>query len=293
VQLDSISFRLTLLGTIAVLAAALVSAQPFGREPAKLRMLEAAPDVFVINNDVAPGNATAIVTRAGVILVDDKFAVDHENILAILKTVTAQPIRYVVNTHHHVDHTGGNARLLAMNVPIVASQQARRQMSDDSDARFVDASGLPTVTFRDRATIELGGTVAELHYFGRGHTSGDVMVHLPERRVLITGDLFTFGPATPELIDYAAGGSAKEWTKTLDEAMKLDFDTVVPGHGVVARRADLRAFRDSTARLSGRVRQMVVQKKSRDDIAEMLRAEFGWFPFLLERGLDGLIGEHQ
>jgi cyclase len=282
------------LGALAALGGALVYGQQFGQEPAKLRVLSAAKDVFVLNNEIAPGNATAVVTDAGVILIDDKFAVDHDNILATLKTVTNQPIRYVVNTHHHVDHTGGNARLLQLNIPIIASQQALRNMSGEPDGMFVDAHpGFPTIAIRDHATIHLGRTVAELHYFGRGHTNGDLVVHLPAQRVLVTGDLFTFGPATPQLIDYAGGGSAKEWATTLDEALKLDFDAVVPGHGVVATRADLRAFRDSTVKLSTRVREMVAQKKSRDDIAAMLRTEFGWVPFLLDRGLDGLIGEHQ
>jgi cyclase len=292
--LFALSSRLAVLGALAALGGGVLYAGQFGREPATLRVLRVADDVFVLNNEIAPGNATAVVTDAGVILIDDKFAVDHDTILATLKTVTTQPIRYVVNTHHHVDHTGGNARLLALNIPIIASQQALRNMSGAPDGMFVDANpGLPTIAIREQATIRLGRTVAELHYFGRGHTNGDLVVHLPARRVLVTGDLFTFGPATPELIDYAGGGSAKEWTTTLDEALKLDFDTVVPGHGVVATRADLRAFRDSTVRLSTRVREMVAQKKSRDDIAAMLRTEFGWILFLLDRGLDGLIGEHQ
>jgi len=294
VRIDSVSIRLLVLGTVTALAGAVAYGAQFGQEPAKLRVLEAAPDVFVLNNDVAPGNATAVVTAAGVILIDDKFAIDHENILATLKTITTQPIRYVVNTHHHADHTGGNAKLLQLHVPIVASEQAVGHMADDSDSRFVEATaGVPTLAFRDRATIRLGGQVVELLQLGRGHTNGDVVAYLPARRVLVTGDLFTFGPATPQLIDYAAGGSAKEWPATLDQALKLDFDTVVPGHGGLATRTDLRAFRDGTARLSQRVRAMVVQKKTREQIAEMLRAEFGWFPFLLDRGLDGLIGEHQ
>jgi cyclase len=293
-RLVTISSRLVVLGALAALGGAVVFGRQFGQEPAQLRVLRVAEGVFVLNNEIAPGNATAVVTGAGVILIDDKFAVDHDNVVATLKTVTDQPIRYVVNTHHHADHTGGNARLLQLNIPIVASQAAFRNMSGDPDGMFVDASpGFPTVTFRDRATLHLGGKVAELYYFGRGHTNGDVVVHLPAQRVLVTGDLFTFGPATPALIDYAGGGSAKEWTTTLDEALKLDFESVVPGHGVVAGRADLRAFRDGIGRLSTRVRQMVVQKKSRNEIADMLRKEFGWFPFLLDRGLDGLIGEHQ
>jgi cyclase len=294
VKLDRVSSRLCVLGVLTAVGGALVAGQQFGEQPAKLRVLKAADDVFVLNNDVAPGNATAVVTEAGVILIDDKFAVDHDNIVGTLKTLTDQPIRYVVNTHHHPDHAGGNARLLQLHIPVIASHQAWRNMSGQPDGKFVDARpGFPTMTFHDRATIHLGGKVAELHYFGRGHTNGDVVVHLPAHRMLVTGDLFTFGPATPALIDYAGGGSAKEWTATLDEALKLDFATVVPGHGVLATRADLRAFRDGTVRLSTRVQQMVVQKKSRDEIAQMLRTEFGWFPFLLDRGLDGLIGEHQ
>ena len=294
VRFASLPVRLVVSSSLTALAAAVSVGAQFGQEPAKLRVLTAAANVFVLNNDVSPGNATAVVTDAGVILIDDKFAVDHETILATLKTLTAQPIRYVVNTHHHADHTGGNAKLLQLNIPIIASEQAIGHMSDRSDTRFVEATpGFPTIGVRDGATIRLGGTVVELHYFGRGHTNGDVVVHLPAQRLLVTGDLFTFGPATPQLIDYAGGGSAKEWTSTLDAALKLDFDTVVPGHGVVATRADLRAFRDGTVRLSTRVGEMVAQKKSRDEIAAMLRTEFGWIPFLLDRGLDGLIGEHQ
>lgn len=292
--LDRRASRPVVLGALVLLGGALVAARQFGQEPAKLRVLEAAPDVFVLNNDVAPGNATAIVTGAGVVLIDDKFAVDYDNVVSTLKTLTDQPIRYVVNTHHHPDHTGANAKLLRANIPIVASRQARQHMLGEPDGAFVGAEpGLPTVTFSGRAAINLGGQVIDLYQFGRGHTNGDVMVHLPARRLLVTGDLFTFGAATPELIDYAGGGSAKEWTATLDEALTLDFETVVPGHGGLATRGDLRAFRDSTLRLSGRVREMVRAKKSRDEIADMLRKEFGWFPFLLDRGLDGLIGEHQ
>ena len=73
----------------------------------------------------------------------------------------------------------------------------------------------------------------------------------------------------PELIDYAGGGSAKEWTSTLDSALQLDFDNVVPGHGVVTTKAEMRKYRDSTLRLRNRVHELVVQKKSRDDIAKV------------------------
>ena len=103
--------------------------------------------------------------------------------------------------------------------------------------------------------------------------------------------MFTFGDATPQLIDYAGGGSAKEWTGTLDSVLQLDFDTVVPGHGNVTTKPDMAKFRDSTLTLRNRIHEMIVQKKSRDDIAQMLRKEFHWEQLHLDRGLDGALAE--
>jgi glyoxylase-like metal-dependent hydrolase (beta-lactamase superfamily II) len=113
----------------------------------------------------------------------------------------------------------------------------------------------------------------------------------PADRTLAAGDMFTFGDATPELIDYAGGGSAKEWPKTLDSALQLDFDTVVPGHGVVTTKHEMAKFRDSTLTLRNRVHEMLVQKKSRDEVAKMLQTEFHWQQLHLDRGLDGAMGE--
>jgi len=118
-------------------------------------------------------------------------------------------------------------------------------------------------------------------------------VYFPAERTLASGDIFVFGDATPQLIDYAGGGSAKEWTTTLDSALQLDFDTVVPGHGNVTTRQEMRKFRDSTLALRNRVHEMVVQKKTRGEIATMLQTDYHWIPVLLERSLDGLIGELQ
>ena len=160
---------------------------------------------------------------------------------------------------------------------------------------MVDAKqpGLPSMVFEHHAHIYLGGKNVELYHFGRAHTNGDVVVLFPAQRALAAGDMFTFGDATPELIDYAGGGSAKEWTKTLDSALQLDFDTVVPGHGNVTTKPEMRKFRDSTLALRNRVHELLVQKKTRDDIANMLKAEFHWAELHLARGLDGVIAEAQ
>src|SRR6476660_5758968 len=101
-------------------------AQPFGAQAAKLSTIKVKDDLYVIHNDFVPGNSTALITNDGVVLVDDKFEVDFNNIVAELKKVTDKPIKYVINTHHHGDHSGGNAKMQAMNVQVVASEQARQ-----------------------------------------------------------------------------------------------------------------------------------------------------------------------
>ena len=142
-------------------------------QPAKLTPVKVKDDLFVIHNDFVPGNTTALVTNEGVVLVDDKFEIDHDNILAELKKITNQPVKYVINTHHHADHSGGNAKLQAMNVQVVASEQARENMVDGKQP------GLPNVVFDHHAHVYLGGKNVELYHFGRAHTNGDVVVLLP------------------------------------------------------------------------------------------------------------------
>jgi cyclase len=260
--------------------------QNFGQQPAKLTTVKLKDDLYIIHNDFVPGNTTVLVTNAGVVLVDDKFEIDHNNIMAELKKITSQPVKYVVNTHHHADHSGGNAKMQQLDAQIVASEEAFENMVDGKQP------GLPNITIGNEGRIHLGGKTVELYHFGRAHTNGDVVVLFPADRVLATGDIFTFGKDVPELIDYSGGGSAKEWPKTLDHAMALDFDTVIPGHGNVTTKQEMRKFRASTALLVTRVHEMVTQKKSRDDIANMLRTEFQWSDLHL-RGLDGAIAEMQ
>ena len=257
----------------------------FGTEPAKLELIKIKDDIYVISNAYVPGLTTALITNEGVLLVDDKFEIDHDSIMAQLKTVTNQPVKYVINTHFHADHSGGNAKLQALDALAVASDQARVRMVAGNQP------GLPDMTVRERATIYLGGKPVELYWFGRAHTDGDVVVLFPEHDVIVMGDMYTNGEGTPQLIDYSGGGSAKEWTATVDGVLKLDFATVIPGHGHPATRADLQAFRESTVRFSGLVSELVKQNKSKAEIEAAMRSEFGWQDFHVQMGLDGLINE--
>jgi cyclase len=276
---------LALLVSIAMLGA--YARAQFGSEPAKLDTIKIKDDLFVIHNDFVPGNTTVLVTNQGVVLVDDKFEIDHENIMAQLKKITNQPVKYVINTHYHGDHSGGNAKLQALNAQVITSQQARDKMVE------VKQSGQANVTLDTSLRLFLGGKRVEVYRFGRAHTDGDVVVLFPDHRVLAAGDMFTFGDATPQLIDYPGGGSARDWTSTLDGALKLDFDQVVPGHGLVTTKQELRKFRDSTLTLRNKVHDMIAQKKSKAEIEKMLRTDFHFADLHIQRSLDGMMIELQ
>src|SRR6476660_8706167 len=133
--------RLLLAGAMfAAICVAYVHAQ-FGNAPSKLNTIKITDDLYVIHNDFVPGNTTALITNEGVLLVDDKFEIDFPNIVAEVKKLTSQPIKYVVNTHHHSDHSGSNAKMQGLSVQVVASEQARANMVDGKQP------GLPTMVF--------------------------------------------------------------------------------------------------------------------------------------------------
>jgi glyoxylase-like metal-dependent hydrolase (beta-lactamase superfamily II) len=175
----------------------------------------------------------------------------------------------------------------ALSAEVIASGNARRIMAE------TQTEGLPNITIDDYLRIYLGDLAVDLHYFGRGHTDGDLVIHLPEERVVVMGDLFAlYGPYL-HLIHYAAGGSARDWSRTLERALQLDFDTVIPGHSGVTDRATLEGYLAETVRLQDMVRQMNRAKRTREDIRAMLQMEFGWSDFMMNFGLDGIITEMQ
>jgi glyoxylase-like metal-dependent hydrolase (beta-lactamase superfamily II) len=231
------------------------------------------------------GNVAVMPTSEGVILVDDKYAQNAAEINAKVKTVSDKPIRYVLNTHQHGDHTGGNEALLAANAEIIITKQARANMVAGKQP------GLPHVTFTDETQVFLGGKEVAAKYVGRGHTNGDAVVYFPSERVLHTGDLFVSSGAP--FCDTNNGGSIKEWDATIKKALEFDFDTVIPGHGAVAKRADLVKWVDTLAAVRTRVKTAcaggAADAASRIDLKDLGMPTLG----MLERGLPGMCKELQ
>jgi glyoxylase-like metal-dependent hydrolase (beta-lactamase superfamily II) len=257
---------------------------PQGKQQAKQasnKLNKITDDLYEIEGD--GGNVAVYITNEGVIVVDDKFEYDFNDIMAKIKSVTAQPVKYVLNTHHHGDHTGSNAQF-PLTTEIISTANARKNMIDGKQP------GAPRVVFTDETDVYLGGKQVQMRYFGRGHTNGDAMVYFPALRVLHTGDLVA---GTSPLIDYGGGGSLKEWAATLDGAMKLDFDTMIPGHGPIAKKADMLTYRNNVEKLRTEVTGMLRQNKSWDEIAKVVEDKYGWAPTGLQfqRGFDGMLAE--
>lgn len=276
---------LSVFGTALALLTPLAQAQ-FGGQPSKLETIKVRDDIYVISNVAVPGLVTALITNDGVVLVDDKFEIDHDGIMAELKKITNQPVKYVINTHYHGDHSGGNAKLQALGTLAVASTEARASMV------AANQSGQPNITVGNHAELHIGGKTVEIHKVGRAHTNGDVVVLFPEQRVLAAGDIFANGPGTSaQLVDYRGGGSAKLWPQAVDQALALQYDTVIPGHGLVSTKADLTAYRARAQRFADTLQQLVSQGKTRAEIETVVRGQFDWEDFHVQAALDGLINE--
>jgi glyoxylase-like metal-dependent hydrolase (beta-lactamase superfamily II) len=238
--------------------------------PQPLKLNQVKDDLYEIEGD--GGNVAAYITSEGVILVDDKFEQDHDQIVEKVKSVTQQPIRYIITTHHHSDHSGGNVRFEPA-VEIISTANARANIVNHKQPGAPANMTPAQVTFTDETSVFLGGKEVRAKYFGRGHTNGDAIVYFPALRTLHTGDMMAGN--TP-LIDYGGGGSVVEWTKTLDGALKLDVETVIPGHGPVTNRAGLLAYRNNVEKLRNRAQGLIREGKSQEEVGKVMEAEFGW-----------------
>jgi len=215
-----------------------------------------------------PGDVALRVTPEGLILIDDKYPENVADVLAQVKAVSSLPVKYLLNTHHHGDHASGNVNIRQMGIDIIAHKNIR--------ANFlrIKQPGEPNIVFADQAAVYLGGVEIQLFYLGRGHTNGDTVIYFPDLKTVHTGDLIIDGMP---VIDYDAGGSALEFVKTIDNLLRMDFDTMIPGHGRVMKKDDVRAYRARFAEMNRRMRELARKKVPKDQVQAQLKLDdLGW-----------------
>jgi glyoxylase-like metal-dependent hydrolase (beta-lactamase superfamily II) len=243
------------------------------KQPAPFNLVKVADDLYVIDGGGA-GNVAVYLTDEGVVLVDDKYEQHFDEIMLNVRKVTQLPVKYVINTHYHADHSGGNTRFAPIT-QIISTTMGRRnivgKVQSNAPAGMVPAN----LTFSGEMSVFLGGKEVRAMHLGRGHTGTDAFVLFPALRVLHSGDMMTSG--TP-LIDYPGGGSIAEWTKTLDKAMQLEWDTVIPGHGPVSKKADMLTYRNNAQKLRDRVAGLIKEGKTQAEVAAVMTAEYRWQP---------------
>ncbi|MGA3239040.1 MAG: MBL fold metallo-hydrolase [Bryobacteraceae bacterium] len=257
-------------------------------QPPKPTLNKITDDLYEIEGD--GGNVAVYLTSEGVILVDDKYDRDHDAIAAHIKSITDQPVKYVLSTHYHEDHSGGNAKYLP-TAEIISTANARTNIVKHVQSNASINPQPARVVFTDETAVFLGGKEVRAKFFGRGHTNGDAVIYFPALRTIHTGDLMAGN--TP-LIDYPGGGSVVEWTRTLDAAMKtLDFDRVIPGHGAITNKSGLMAYRNNVEKLRNRAAGLIREGKSQEDVAKVMTAEFNWAAGSLQMqwSLPGMMNE--
>jgi len=281
-----------LLALVMALQAAWAVYTQTSKPPGPLKTERIKGDLYMVSGE--GGNVALYTTGEGVVLVDDMFDRNHNDILAQVKSVTSEPLRYVINTHQHDDHAGGDMKMLPI-AEVIAHRNVRANLTNIKQPYYEDTPGtpigLPRITFTSELAVNLGGKEVRAHYFGRGHTSGDAVIYFPELKAIHTGDLFLATrsgagrgtpqarqrpPGVPIYVDYAQGGSFLEWSKTMDGLLKLDFDTVIPGHGPVSTRADVVKFKSDLETMRTRLIALIKSGSTKSDVAKILEDDYGW-----------------
>ena len=221
------------------------------------------------------GNTTVRVANEGLIVVDTKNLgeANYNALMEQIRTVSQAPVRYVFVTHHHQDHSGNIGPFQAAGAEVIVHEGLNKALDT-----YKAAQGTPEkskVTYATTRTVKVGNASAEARFFGPAHTSGDTWVYFPDVRVISTGDSFV---ATAPNADYPFGGSVVEWVKALDQVLKLDFDTAIPGHGNdPLTKADVQKFRDNLNTIVTRGRELVKKGTPKDQLMAQLKTDdLGW-----------------
>lgn len=268
---------MTSLRLVAALAAALAVSAPAAAQQdfskVEVRAERLAPTMWMLTG--AGGNLGLSAGEDAVFLVDDQYAPLTEKIAAAIAQVSPKPVRFVLNTHWHGDHVGGNEKLGRAGAVIVAHDNTRKRLSTEqflemwrATVKPLPKAGLPVVTFSRDTTFHLNGEEIRAFHVPRAHTDGDVIVHFAGSDVIHMGDVF-WNRLYP-LIDTGSGGTIDGMVAAVDRALALagPGTRIIPGHGPLATRDELAAYREMLATIGSRIKAMIREGKKLEEIVE-------------------------
>ena len=231
----------------------------------------------------AGGNLALSIGEDAVFLIDDQYAALTDRINAAIAKITPKAVRFVVNTHWHSDHVGGNETLGKAGAIVFAHENVRRRMSSEQFIEFMrstvppsSAGALPVVTFPGSLTFHLNAEEIRVIHMPRAHTDGDAIVHFTRGDIVHMGDIYWNGMYP--FIDTSSGGTVDGVIAACDQVLKMSTGRtqIIAGHGrAVTGVAELKAYRDMLATVTGRIRKMIDEGRSLEDItASKVSAEF-------------------
>lgn len=272
--------------------AALTAMVVLSQAPSRLEGQNQNFDTVQITSTKVAGNVHMLVGSGGNIglmvgddaafVVDDQFAPLTPKVLAAIKAITPQPVRFVMNTHWHFDHTGGNENMGQAGALIFAQENVRKRMSTD---QFIEAfklkqpasprAALPVITFTDTVSFHLNGDSVVVFHVAPAHTDGDAMVMFTKANVVHTGDVFV--SAGFPFVDRSSGGTINGIISATERLVAVtNADTkIIPGHGPLADRARVKAYHDMLVVLRDRMRKEIAAKHTVDQVlASKITAEY-------------------
>ena len=259
------------LAAVLVLVASPLLAQQQDFSKVEVKAEKVAEGVYMLTG--SGGNIGLSVGKSGTYVIDDQYAPLSEKILAAIRAITPEPVRFVVNTHWHGDHTGGNENMGKAGALLVAHENVRRRMSAEQFNAAFDRKtppspegALPVVTFTDAVTFHWNGDEIRVYHVPPAHTDGDAVVHFVKANVVHAGDVF-FNGSYP-FVDASSGGrldgvigASERILSGVDERTRI-----IPGHGPVATKADLQAYHDVLKAVRDRIAKLKAEGKSRADV---------------------------
>jgi cyclase len=263
--------RVTLTGILMLFVSVATTAEEDAFKDIEIKSTPVAEGIYMLTGK--GGNIGVSTGADGVLLIDDQFAPLTDKIMAVIATLSDQPVRFLLNTHWHPDHSGGNVNMGKTGTVIVAHDNVRKRLAVDNfiemfgmEAPAMGNAGLPVITFDNSLTFHLNNNEIHISHINNAHTDGDSIVHFRDANVIHTGDIY-FAGMYP-FIDTQSGGSTEGTLNALEQILALSDNktVIIPGHGPLSDKDGLMAYTGMLRTISSRIRTMIAERSSLDQI---------------------------